>query len=353
MAGMATGTDEVAGLRAKLEQLTKENAVLLALVGGTTPTTTLPAPMVVVQGVQVKATMYEYGVLAAVVCMMLLLWAIPMMKPVKRCIESKIYRIYPVITVLNLLALAVTLSVLHFVKFNDLFFMIVSGAEVVIESAQKVLMAFAGLIVLIFLWKFKDRILETLGVDNPTMVIGEFRDWATMWSMKRFYPIEVFIWKVDGLPGVHLHQSNDVFAEISCGYNSVMRTRVHPRAGHACAFKESMQLNFDHFDSETRFNIAVKNQDVMGSSDIASIQLGASQVKRLLDAGGGQELQASQRNLGWGTSGGNTANSAWHEAQAWQAIDLIPAGQIFIRFQPVEDEEKIRGPSYGNIGQTC
>merc|ERR1719316_1759694 len=98
-------------------------------------------------------------------------------------------------------------------KVNDLFFLLVKVIEVVINSTQKVLMAFAALMVLILFWKFKDRILETLGVDNPTMVIGDFRDWATCWSMKRFYPIELFIWKVEGLPGINIQRSNDIFIE--------------------------------------------------------------------------------------------------------------------------------------------
>lgn len=180
------------------------------------------------------------------------------------------------------------------------------------------------------------------------MVIGEFRDWATLWSMKRFYPIEVFIWKVEGLPGMHLHQMNDVFVEVSCGYNNVMRTRVHDRAGHSCLFKESMQMNFDHFDKENMVTINIKNQDVVGSSDIASIQLGATQVHRLMEA---KTLEASERTIGWGTTSGST-DGAWSKDR-FKPIDLIPAGQIFLRFQAVTDEEKIIGPSYGKIGTTC
>lgn len=340
--------DDVASLQARVVALTKENNVLLGLVGGTTPTTTLAAPTVLVQGVKLKAGTFEMGCLACVIAFMLLLWALPLMKPIKRCVESRIYKVYPVITIFNFLLLGAALNVLHFIAFNDLFFGTVQIVEEVLDTTQKILIAFAAFMVLVLLWKFKDRILETLGVDNPSMVIGEFRDWATMWSMKRFYPIEVFIWKVEGLPGLHLHQMNDVFAEVSCGYNNVMRTRVHLRAGHGCIFKESLQMNFDHFDTDTRLYITIKNQDVMGSSDIASIQLGASQVHRLMEP---LKLEPSQRALGWGTTSGATENSAWAESR-FQPIDLIPAGQIYMRFQPVKDEENT-APSYGNLGSSC
>ena len=88
--------------------------------------------------------------------------------------------------------------------------------------------------------------------------------------MKRFHPLEVFIWKafktkslcfllkaagkqVEGLPSARLHSPNDVFCEVgsffhlfssflrcqvSFGYNVVMKTRVHHGAGHSCTFKD-------------------------------------------------------------------------------------------------------------------
>lgn len=339
-------TRDAATANSTIKSLNGTIQSLLEYVGGTFPTTTLPVPTVLVQGVKVKAGPFQYAVLATVIIVMLLLWALPLMKPFKRCCESKIYKVFPIITVINFLIFGAAMEKLNMIQFNDLFFETVMVIEIVINSTQKVLMAFAALVVLVLFWKFKDRILETLGVDHPEMVIGEFRDWATMWSMKRFYPIELFIWKVDGLPGLHLHQFNDVFVEVSCGYNNTMRTRVHPKAGHNCILKESLQLNFDHFDTDTRLHISIRNQDVMGATDIASIQLGAKQVKRFLEMGPG-ELQASQRTLGWGTMSGAAPNSAWQDSR-FTPIDLIPAGQIFLRFQPVQDEDKIRGTTYGH-----
>lgn len=340
-----TTLDEVTLLRMQVAQLTQENAVLLKLVPGhSTPAPTTPVPKVRVPGVGVKveANKYEAVIMISVVLIMLFLWAFPMLKPFKRHFEHRIHRIFPVITVINLILFGVALDMCNYVQFNDLFFGVVKVVEIVIDNTLRVLIAFVALIVLVFLWKFKDRILETIGVDNPQMVIGEFRDWATCWSMKRFTPVEMYIWKVEGLPAVHLHQANDVFVQIDCGYNVSMKTRVHLRAGHTCTFKESMQFNFDRYDMDTRLYISVKNQDVLGSTDICSKQLGADQVYRSLEP---HTLQPAQRTIGWGTTRGDTENTAWSESR-FKAIDLIPAGRMWVRFQPVADEEA-GAPSYG------
>jgi len=346
---------ELSRLRQKVSELAAENAVLLNLVGGTTPTTSTAAPTVIVQGMKMKASMYEMGVLGGVGCVVMLLWALPFLKPFKRSCESRIYKIFPMITLLNLLIIGITLNVVHAIKFNDLFFMFVKLVEVLINSTQKALVAFLAFFMLVLLWKFKDRILAAIGVDNPQMVIGEFRDWATLWSMKRFYPIEVFIWKVEDLPAMHLHQMNDVFVEMCCGYNNVMRTRVHHRGGHTCLLKESFQLNFDHYDKDTRLYVNIKNQDVMGASDIAAIQLGADQIQRFLKDKGG--LDATKRTLGWGTSRGGGESAIW-APENFHEIYLIPAGKIYLGFKSVrDDDEMTRGGSarygHGELGATC
>jgi len=179
------------------------------------------------------------------------------------------------------------------------------------------------------------------------MLIGNFRDWATCWSMKRFVPIELFIWKVEDLPSLHLHHANDLYVEVSCGYNNPMRTRVHIRGGSTCVLKESMQINYDQFDRDTRLYIQIKNQDVLGATDVASVQLGARKVGDLLEP---DTLQPTQRTLGWGTTSGEDKNSAWAQSR-FKSLDLVPQGRIWMRFQPVHDEEG--APSYGKLGSSC
>merc|ERR1712125_293203 len=127
----------------------------------------------------------------------------------------------------------------------------------------------AAMFVLAVFWKFKDRIFEFLGVENGALFTGDLRDWATCWSMHRFQALELCIWKVEGLPSAKISSANDVFAEVRFGYNVNMTTRVHLRAGHSCIFKESMQMNWDPFDRGTRLTLTVKNQGVLGGTDIA------------------------------------------------------------------------------------
>merc|ERR1712216_152201 len=261
---------------------------------------------------------------------MLFLWALPLMKPIRRCIESRLYKVYPIITIFNLIIFGIALDALDHIDFNELFFLLVKIVEVAIAQVEKVLIAGAGLLVLVVMWKFKDRVLEALGVDNPQMVIGGFRDWATCWSMKRFYPVELFILKVEGLPAINLGKSNDVFCEVSLGYNMTMRTRVRCRAGHSCTIKESLQLNFDPFDTEVPMHISVKNQELLGTTEIASIQLGAKQVQRLEEP---HSLEPSERTLGWGATAGTESAAGIWAASRFQCIDLVPAGKLYMRFQ--------------------
>jgi hypothetical protein len=326
---------EVVQLRAQVAQLQQDNAVLLKLVGGTTPepTTVIPKVDVPLVPVDVPADKLDYGMLAVVIGVMILLWILPLVKPFKLCCNRYIYRVFPAITLFNLLFFAVALSYLQNVAFNQIFFSLVHAFELALNVIRKVLVAIALFMAMILLWKFKDRIFEAMGIDNPTMVIGEFRDWATCWSMKRFNPIEVFIWKVEGLPSVHLHQGNDVFVEVCSGYNNSMRSRVHYRAGSSCVLKESVQLNHDELDTSTRLYITVKNQDVVGTSDIASTTFGTIQVNRLMEP----DLAKDKKTIGWGSTIGGEDNRAW-DGDQFKVFDLVPAGRIWLRIQSVSDD---------------
>jgi hypothetical protein len=318
---------EVAQLQQQIAQLAQQNAALLAA-GTTTLETTTLAPTVAVPGLQVKVPeeKFNWAVFFAVIAVMALLCAIPLVKPFKGCCNRCIYRVMPIITIVNLFILSIALAYLKDVNFNDIFFKFVKVFEILLNTVQKVLLAVAGSVALVLVWKFKDRIFEALGVDNPTMVIGEFRDWATCWSMTRFTPIEVFILKVEGLPSANFTTPNDVYVEISCGYNITMKTRVHYRAGNSCVLKESVQLNYDDRDAATRLHIVVKAQDVIGATEIASTEFGTVQMNRLLEPD-----KLDSRAIGWGSTLASE-NKAWDKDQ-FKEFDLIPSGRIWLRFQ--------------------
>lgn len=330
-------------LRAQVAALQQENAALIEAAGGTNLTTTLPPPVVVVKGlgVQMKESDFELSTLLIVIGSMLFLWALPFMKPFKRICETKRHRVIPVVTIINFIAFGITLHEFQVIHFNQLFEKMVQVFGLIIDQTETVLIAVAAAFLLWVFWNFKDRIMEAIGVDNPAMVVGDCRDWMTCWSMQRFKPLELHIWKVEDLPSTKLYSNNDLFIQVTFGYNVNMRTRVHPRAGQTCLIKESLQFNFDPFDREQRLHLNVKNQDMLANSDIAAKDLGASQIERLSkqlpDA-----LNLGKRTLGWGGTASQT--SAATSATVWQGgeferIELVPKGAIYLRFTEVRDEE--------------
>jgi len=324
---------ELANAKARIAELEKEVEGLRAAL----PSTTSAEPTRLVKGVAVKELQYEEAILAGVFFVLLVVWALPLVRPFKHCCETRLHKVYPALTVLSFLGIIVTLNQLYMIEVNDLFFTLLQCIEAALTAMQQGLLGLAGLVGLAVIWKFKDRLFQFLGVENPSHVIGEFRDWATCWSMKRFHAIEVFIWKVEGLPSARLHSSNDVFVEVTMGYNVTMRTRVHHRAGHTCVLKETLQLNFDPYDSEHKLTISVMNQEVLGSGEIASLQLGAEQVRRLeeLPTQIAPGADTAERSLGFGSK---ADFSAWAPSQ-YHCLDLVPAGRLYLRFAPVDPEE--------------
>ncbi|CAK0892515.1 unnamed protein product [Prorocentrum cordatum] len=285
---------------------------------------------------------HEMLVLAAALLCMALLCALPKVAPFNRCCETRLHRVCPAIALVNLIIFVGTVSQLDTISVNDVFFAAVTVAEVCIMKTQQCLVGAASIFIMLVLWKFKNRILAALGIEHAGSIVGDFRDWATCWSMWRFRPIEIYIWKVEGLPAANVHRRNDLFVETSLGYNVCMRTRVHKGAGHSCVIKESMQLNFDEFDAESRLKIAVKNQEILGSSELASVQLGAAQVHRL------EEPSTGSGAVGWGATTGRTGDTLWAQSRFIQ-LDLVPSGRIFVRFTPVD----LDGDGASCFGSCC
>jgi len=272
--------------------------------------------------------------LLGVFAVMLFLWVLPVLYPFKRCCQTRLHSVYPIILCLNIGIFCLAMNHLYLVSANMVFFAMVALLSFTIDKVESVLIGITGLTILAVVWKFKDRILETLGIENAAHYLGEPRDWATCWSMKRFQGIEVLIWKVEELPSAKVHRSNDVFCEVRHGYNPTMRTRVHNGAGHSCVFKETMQLNFDPYDHEGRFFIAIRNQDVFGGTDLAQVQFGVEQVKRFVEPPGNNH----GRTIGWGTTNDSSEGSTWAPSR-FRSFDLIPAGRIWMRFVPVDESQ--------------
>lgn len=271
--------------------------------------------------------------LVGVICCLAVFSLLPVVYPFQRSCATKLHRVYPCILVIDVAALIFAVNMLHTISINTGFFILVGIMEFVISKVEFVLSGLTFVIFALIGWKFKDRVLEALGIDNPMTYIGECRDWFTCWSMKRFEPIEFLIWKVEGVPG-GLTGNNDLYVEVLYGYNFNMRTRVHHRAGSGCTFKETFQLNYDPQDTDKLMHIHVMSQAAiaLNPDPICKVSLGTQQVNRF------RKTLESQRTLGW--RGSQHSASDWADADAkFLALDLIPAGKIWVKIADVEDPE--------------
>jgi len=159
-----------------------------------------------------------------------------------------------------------------------------AGVSTILNTTDDLLRGILILVFVVTLWKVKDNILRAVGVDNPQYLLGDWRDWATCWSMLRFEPIECWIWKVTDLPSANTTAENHLFCSLSIGYNPQMRTRVRNAAGSACILKEKLQLNFDPLDLSAVLIIRIHSQDVLGSTELARLDVSCTQINELCTA---------------------------------------------------------------------
>jgi len=279
--------------------------------------------------IEKKEILLETAEFMACLAGLAFMWAVPRIWPFRRCCAIYYHRVYPMILIFTIIGFCVTLNFLQIISANQIFFRFVEMVTKAIDIGYKLCIATAALFALGVLWKFKDRILEAMGVENPSHYCGSASDWATCWSMKRFQPVELFIYKVEDIPSAALHTNNDLYVEVQHGYNVGVRTRVHHQAGHTCSFKETMAINFDPYDSEATLTLTVRHQNVLGGEDISQVQLGAQQILSLKEPG---PIQANVTN--WGGSSNTQA-----AIKACKQIDLVPAGKIWLRFNDTVDEE--------------
>jgi len=170
---------------------------------------------------------------------------------------------------------------------------------------------------------FKDRIAQLLGFDHKTLFRFKVRDCLTCMGSSRFKPIELAVWKVEDLKSADPFLANNVFVEFFLGYNERITTRVHNNAGSSCALKEQLQLNFDEDDEEEILYIFVRNQKVMGTSDLARGEVPAGKLKSMVHKGA--------RSYG--------EMMRWTDEFFSEPIQLIPRGTLWLRAAPIVDED--------------
>merc|ERR1711972_673280 len=112
------------------------------------------------------------------------------------------------------------------------------------------------------------------------------------------------------------------FVESFLGYNETITTRVHNNAGSSCTLKELMQLNFDENDEEEILHIFVRNQKVMGTSELARAEVSAEKLRNMVQ-------RASS------IAGGPMRWSG----EYFERVSLIPRGTLYLRASPIMDED--------------
>jgi hypothetical protein len=186
----------------------------------------------------------------------------------------------------------------------------------ILRHAEKFCVSALILFVFYILFRQRQKIYAAMGVENSHFLRMDIKD-VVMCARPR--TLELFIWKAEELPGADILKPNDVFLQVNFSYNGSAKTRVHNNVGAKCIFRESIQLNFDDNDEDSKMTIWVCNQDSLTSSTIGMRVFTNAEVRQLL-------MSASS------SSGGI---SEWSDAY-FEEISLNPSGKVWIRLADVE-----------------
>jgi hypothetical protein len=204
--------------------------------------------------------------------------------------------------------------------YSDYAKMLAKGLLFLAKHAMKFATSLAIIIVFVFVVVFKDRFAKVLGLDYKTTFRCKLRDLCPGGSPSR--AIELVIYKVEDLKAASVFSPNNVFVETHFGYNQPMTTRVHNNAGSSCILKERIQLNFDPEEDEETLYLFVKNQKVVGTSELCHIEFS---TEELLDL----EKESKEKKRG----GGDWTDGSFIDRT------MIPRGRLFFRIEPITDED--------------
>mmetsp|Transcript_47194 Transcript_47194/g.109138 ORF Transcript_47194/g.109138 Transcript_47194/m.109138 type:complete len:331 (-) Transcript_47194:159-1151(-) len=220
----------------------------------------------------------------------------------------------------DLLVLMFTIGVLPDWTVNEFVQQAILFVTWVLVHLQKMIVSFTIIFGLSLMIRFRERLLLAAGMEHVTVIRWNWRDVFGLHTKKR--PVEIFIWKVDGLHSSSKKlKPNDVYVECHMGHNEPMRTRVHNNAGSGCNIRESFQLNIDESAASTLMTLLVKDQSLVGSTELARLMLSTRELC-------GIEDQTGKRRVAFDYS-----------EECFVSLDLSPSGKIWIAVSPVEDGE--------------
>jgi hypothetical protein len=183
---------------------------------------------------------------------------------------------------------------------------------------EDLLLSILVIIVATFVWVLRIQILKMLGIDHMTFVRAQISDFCwCCFSSRQLQPIEVSILKVDNMRAANMLKPNDIFLELHLGFNEIMCTRVMYGAGEAAKVKQSLQLNFDEYDSGYELYIIAKHQDVFSSEEVARAVLSTEEIARQLD---------------------KTQHMTWEERE-FHPVQMDPQGTVWLRISEVAETD--------------
>lgn len=271
---------------------------------------------------------YQDWLLVGVTCFVLSAWFLPcccgsMRNGCGRAFTHFIYtrldRFFFTMFHLSLGTLAFTVLVLPDWTFNEYLVHLFLALCWVLEHIESLIQSGALMFIMFVLFKFRERIAKASGMDYVTFFRFGWRDIVGLPSKRR--PIEIFIWKVEGIDSSvgSLVRPNDLFIEAHMGYNEPMRTRVHNQAGSGCIIGESFQMNVDESSSTDLMTLFVKDQHLISSTEIARVNLGVGEILAIEEKTGKQTTDLT------------------YDEHCFLAVDLQPRGRMWIAIAPVDD----------------
>jgi len=290
---------------------------------------------------------YQDWILVAMCMFLLVLWTLPcvcgrlhskLSRSFTTWVYTRLHVFYWSVAYLTLFIVMFTIGVLpdwtvdEFVGYLELFI------EWVLQRLVKLITCFSILFCFFLAYRFRERVLMAAGLEHITVFRWNLGDPLGFRTKRR--PVEVFIWKVEGLRSSSgkVAKANDIFLECHLGENEPMRTRVHNNAGQGCIIKETLQLNLDEGRPKSLMTILVKDQTLLASSELARLVLTTAEIC-------GIEDQTGKRRTNF-----------TYSSEYFVPLSLSPMGQIWIAVAPVDDCENPEGARLiegDELGMTC
>jgi hypothetical protein len=278
---------------------------------------------------------YQDWILVGVTAVLVALWCMPclcgrMRNKSSRSFASYLYTrldsFFWCITYFNLIVLMCTIGILPDWTVNEYCEYFLKFITWVLLRLKKTIVSATILFGFALVVKFQHKIRMAAGLEHMTVV---HLNWKEMFGPNFFFnlkkrPVELYLWKVEDLQATKIYKAHDLFIECHLGDNEPMRTRVHNNAGTGCIVKESFQINMNESETGTLMTLLVKDQSMVGSTEIARLNMSTREICGVEDATG------KRRNVFSYTD------------DNFVELSMLPRGKIWIAIAPVCEEEDER-----------